>query len=158
MAVGEFGQLDLPEFFAGLLVDCNAAPVNRADKDLAPTDGDTTAIGREQHLFCDRVELRLITPDLDTGPCVERGNPIAGSDRVNHTIDDERCFLKTHSDVAALMNPGDLELAHIPLVDLIERAVAPPVIGAVVLWPIVWVLVPRGRRLCCGRSSSKKKR
>jgi len=51
MAVRKVGQLDLPDFFAGLLVDGNAAPVNRPEKDLASTDGDTTAIGREQHLF-----------------------------------------------------------------------------------------------------------
>jgi hypothetical protein len=43
--------LDLPDFFAGLLVDGNAAPVNRPEEDLASTDGDTTAIGENNSFF-----------------------------------------------------------------------------------------------------------
>src|SRR6516164_9085887 len=126
MAVGKFGQLDLPELLAGPLVDGNAAPVDRADENLAPTDRDTAAVGRKQYLFGDRVELRLIPPDFYAGLRVERRHAVAGGNRVNHPVDHDRRLLDAHREVAALVYPGDFELADIGLVDLIERTVTPP--------------------------------
>jgi hypothetical protein len=41
---------------------------------------DAAAIRREQHLFDQRIELRLVAPKLAPGLSVQRGHPISGRD------------------------------------------------------------------------------
>src|SRR5262249_44267626 len=59
VAIRRVGQLDLPQLLAGFLIESDAPSVDSADEHFAPADRDAAAVGREQHLFCDRVELRL---------------------------------------------------------------------------------------------------
>src|SRR3984893_9572535 len=136
-------QLRLPELSPGLLVDRNAASVNRADKNLASPDRDAAAVGREQDLFRDRIELWLISPDFFAGRRVQRRDAVAGGDRVDYAVDNDWSFLDAVGNVAALVNPSHFELADICLVDLVERTVPPAVVGTVVLRPIVRILGPR---------------
>ena len=70
VAIGEVGELHLPLFLAGLLVKRDAAPVNGADEDHAVADGNAAAIGREQNLLVDWIELRLVTPERLAGFCI----------------------------------------------------------------------------------------
>src|SRR6266851_1856936 len=122
MTVHEVGQLNLPDFLAGPLIDRNAPPVHRADEDLASTHSD---------------------------------NAVPRGDRVNDAVDNDRRFLDTVGNVATLVYPGHLELAHIGFVDLVERAIAPRVIGAVILRPVVRVFVTGDRSLCPSYSCGK---
>ena len=144
MAVRKIGQLDLPDLLAGFLIEGNAAPVDRSDEDLAVADRDATAVGREQHLLGERIELRLIAPELL--PClrVERCHPIPGRDRIDHAVYHQGRFLNAHGDIAAMSDPCHRKLADIVLVDLIERTVTPRVGRPIVLWPIVGVFGARG--------------
>src|SRR6202035_2103694 len=104
----------------GLLVKGDAAPVHRADEDHAVADGNAAAIGREQDLLGNRIELRLVTPERLARFSVERSDLVSGRDRVDDAVNDDRRFLKAHGDVAAMSDPGDRKLADIILVDLIE--------------------------------------
>src|ERR1700730_7719531 len=143
VAICRVSQLRLPELSSGLLVDRNAASVNRADKNLASPDRDAAAVGREQDLFRDRLELWLISPDFFAGRRVQRRDAVAGGDRVDYAVDNDWSFLDAVGNVAALVNPSHFELADICLVDLVERTVPPAVVGTVVLRPIVRTLGPR---------------
>ena len=143
MAIGEVGELHLPFFLAGLLVERDAAPVHGANEDHAVADGNAAAIGREQHLLVNRIELRLVAPDRLAGFAVERRDLVSRRNRVNYAVDDNRRFLQAHGNVATVSDPGNRKLADIVLVDLIERTISPGVGSPIVLRPVVRVFGAR---------------
>jgi len=103
---------------AGLLVERDAASVDCADEYLAAANRDAAAVRREDDLAGEWIELRLIPPDVLARLCVDRGYPIAGRDRIDYAVDDDRRLLDAARNVAALSDPRDLQLVDIGLVDL----------------------------------------
>ena len=135
-------QLVLPDLLAGLHVEGEQPAVDRADVDVAVAQRDAARVGRvglggDQVL----VELRDERPDHLAGRGVEREHAAVGAGVVEHAVGHERERLQAAGDAARRVHPGDLEVLDVRGVDLVERAVVPALVAAVVGQPVVRVLV-----------------
>ncbi len=86
----------------------------------------------------------VVAPQLRSGLGVKRPHPAIPAGHVHDAVDDERRRLerigrgtRVHSHRAALEHPRGLQILDVRGVDLIEQAVALPVVGAVVGEPVV---------------------
>ena len=86
----------------------------------------------------------VIAPQLLTGLGVDRPDPAVKAGDEHDAVNDQRGRLHrvrrragVHAHRAALEHPGGAEILDVALVDLIERAVTLPVVGAVVRDPVV---------------------
>lgn len=134
-------DLGLPDFLARLLVQRDQPAVQRREIDLAVANGHAAARRREEDLVDDRVELGLVAPELLAGCGVERLHLVVRGRVIEHAVDDDRRGLQPAGDFAGLMDPGDLELLDVRLVDAVERAVAARLPVAVINRPVRRVLV-----------------
>ena len=129
------GHLDVPDHRAGFGVESDQMRVYRADED---------AVSQHRHAAIHGVaadiDLRgknaLVMPVGPSGRGVEREDVRGRLAHVHHAIDDNR---RRFHPVAGghLVHPGDLQIGGILPVDLVERAVAPALIGAGVGQPVI---------------------
>ncbi len=120
------------------MIKGDVASVERAQIHHAVADGDASSCGDVEHLGYDGIEFGFVVPKGLAGLAVDGEDIVIGADVVDDAIDHDGRCLQAHLNVARLMNPGHLQLFDIAGVDLIERAVAPRVVGAIVFRPIVW--------------------
>jgi hypothetical protein len=134
------GNLGGPFFLAGFLIQGDKASVQRADIDIAVAYGDTAAGGDVKHLVGHVIEIRLVVPDLFAAVCLHGKHIVVGAYVIDDAVNYYGGSLQSHLDITGLMNPGDLEVLDIVGADLVQRAVAPGIGGAVVLRPVVRVV------------------
>ena len=111
---------------------------------------DDVAIGRRvvNHVLIDREGFRplgrtdlrilvrpLVLPDDVSVGSVDRHYVRSGRDRINNAVVNQRNRFSGAGGQA--LYPGDMKLADVFLVDLLERAVAPRVVGSAELQPVV---------------------
>jgi hypothetical protein len=140
VAVLERRELRRPQFLTGLLVERDAATVDGADVHATMRDGDAAAPRGEHGLRHRRIELRLVLPDRAAGRAVHRVDHVERRCVVDDAVEHDRRRLDAVRDVAGLMDPRDLQPLHVVAVHLLQRAVAPRVVRAVVLRPVVGVV------------------
>ena len=138
------GGLHLPRHLAGAGVERDQASVDRADVDLALPHRDAAV---------DHVAARP-TPDLSGDLGVVLPEPLTGGgvDRVHfaprrgeehHAVDDDRRRFMT-AIAAGVVVPRQAQLAHVLIVDLIERREALLAVGASVREPVAGFAVGGG--------------
>jgi len=95
-------------------------------------------------------------PDLIAGGAVEGEDAVERSCVVHDPIDRQRRSLQTLRDVAGLMSPRHMQMFDVVLVDLIKRAIALGVVGAMVARPVAGLgVLDCGNTLRCGRGSAR---
>ena len=77
---------------------------------------------------------------------VEREHAAVGPDVVEHAVGHERERLQAAGGAARRMHPGDLEVLDVVGVDLVEAAVVPGLVAAVIGQPVVRGLLGIQRR------------
>jgi len=84
-------QLGVPHLLAGLQVERDQATIDRADIEIALSDGDATVV-RRVRLLGDQflVELRREGPDRPAGRSVQRVDTAVGARIVQHAVDGQR--------------------------------------------------------------------
>ena len=102
-------------------------------------DGEIAAVRAAERLW----ERPPILPEQRAGGGVERLDHVAGVGQIHHAVVDERGRLV--AAVAHRPDPGELQVADIVAVDLVERAVAPSVVGPPIDQPVVRVGIQQHR-------------
>ena len=84
-------QLGVPHLLAGLQIERDQAPIDRADIEIAVSDGDAAVVGRVR-LLGDQflVELRRVGPDCLAGRAVQRVDTAVGARIVQHAVKGQR--------------------------------------------------------------------
>ncbi len=151
---GERGALPGPDVPVGLVPDPLAGggverdhtSVRRDEEDLPLGHGDPAVHvpAAQGHVEGDRV---LVPPDLHTRLGVKGPDPAVPAGEEHDPVDDDRGGLervgrraRDQSGRAGLEDPGGDHALDVVRVDLVQRAVALPVVGAVVGQPVVGLL------------------
>jgi len=101
---------------------------------VATIDGKT---GRE--IWHYELKLDMVTSKLP-------GTPGSRGVTVDDPVDHYRGLLHSTCYLARLVDPSDLQVLDVVSIDLIERAVSPAIVRAVILWPVVRIFAT-GRSL-----------
>ena len=133
----------VPDLLAGLGVERDHVGGQGGDEHLALGDGDAPVHVAAAQRHVERRRGPVLPQDV-AGLGVERPHPAVPAGDVHDAVDDERGRLervrrlaRVQAHRAALEDPFGLELGDVLLVDLVQRAVALPVVGAVVREPVL---------------------
>ena len=133
----------VPDLLAGLGVERDEVGGQGGDEDLALGDRDAAVHVAAAQRHVERRRGPVLPQDV-AGPRVEGPDPAVPARDVHDAVDDERGGLervrrlaRVQAHRAALEDPLGRELADVLLGDLVERAVALPVVGAVVGEPVL---------------------
>ena len=131
-------QLGVPHLLAGLQVERDQAAIDRADIEIALSDGDA-AVVRRVRLLGDQflVELGRVGPDRSAGRAVQRPDTAVGARIVQHAVNRQRRRLHTARGALRKMHPRDFEILDVAGVDLVEPAVMVGLVGAVIGRPVL---------------------
>ena len=121
----DIGERRVPEDVARARAERDHVRVARRQKDLVLRDRDAANAAVARRLI--RADARF--PDEVAGLCVERLDDVARAREIHHAVmDDGRRLIRAR--VVHRPDPCELQLVDVVAGDLIERAVAPPVIVA----------------------------
>ena len=139
IAVLVVGHAGLPDQRAGAAVERRDERVARAHEQLVAVDGQIAAVRAAQR----RGQRPAVLPEQRAGGGVERLHHVARVGEIQHAVMDERRRLV--APVAHRPDPGELQPADVLARDLVQRAVAPPVVRSPVDQPVVRVGVAQHR-------------
>ena len=130
------GHVGVPPDRSGARVEADDVRIDRVEENQVLVDGQAAHLcGRAQPL----VHFTAVFPDEVAGGGVERLHDVAGVGDVHHAVTDDRHRLRDAWLEAP--GPGELHVADIVPVDLVERTVAPAVEGAPPVEPVARIRV-----------------
>ena len=119
------GERRVPQDVAGARAERDHVRVARRQKDFVLGDGDAADAAIPGRLIGTHARF----PDEVAGFRIDRLHDVAGAREIHHAVvDDGRRLIRTR--VVHRPDPCELQILHVVARDLIERAVAPPVIVA----------------------------
>ena len=129
-------DLDVPDLLPCLGVQRHQAVVDRPHEDQAVAQGHPPVPGAIEE--AELLGLRMvIVPKLLAGDGIQREDPVPGGGDIHHPIRHQGGAGKASIHLAGLKDPGRRQPLHVLPIDLIQRAVAPGVIGPRINQPVL---------------------